>query len=123
MNDIYIFFFHGDYNIIFPGGMAKSTREVFISLLRSFWEAHACILEVTGATLTTLTVAVILPLSGDYKNKYAVCACNVGDSLGYIYSKLYGVREFTQGSTNNKCSLLGQHFIRLYFYHFQDLMT
>lgn len=78
-----------------PGGMATSTREVFISLLRSFWEAHACILEVGGA-LSTLTVAVILPLEN--KNKYAVCACNVGDSLGYVYSKKHGVKEFTQGN-------------------------
>lgn len=102
-----------------PGGMATTTREVFVSLLRSFWEAHACILEVGGA-LSTLTAAVVLPLqslrrsnkeTGDDDddddddvsfpigtNKHIVCACNVGDSLGYVYSKRYGVREFTQGS-------------------------
>lgn len=80
------------------GGMATTTREVFVSLLRSFWSAHACILE-TGGALTTLTVAVILPLGGDEQGgKSIVCSCNVGDSLGYIYSKRYGVREFTQGS-------------------------
>lgn len=118
MINAYIFYVRGYYNIVLSGGMAKSTREVFISLLRSFWEAHACILEVTGATLTTLTVAVILPLSGDYKNKYAVCACNVGDSLGYIYSKSYGVREFTQGNTYNKCLLISQ-YSSLYFFIFR----
>ena len=69
---------------------------MFVSLLRSLWEGHDCILEVGGA-LSTLTVAVILPLSGQYQGKYAVCACNVGDSLGYVYSKKFGVREFTQG--------------------------
>lgn len=80
------------------GGMASTTREVFVSLLRCFWSAHACILE-TGGALTTLTVAVILPLSGNEQNgKSIVCSCNVGDSLGYVYSKRYGVREFTQGS-------------------------
>lgn len=75
---------------------ASSTRDVFVSLLRSFWEAHDCILEVGGA-LSTLTVAVILPLGGQNMGKYVVCSCNVGDSLGYIYSKKHGVREFTQG--------------------------
>lgn len=80
------------------GGMAATTREVFVSLLRSFWSAHACILE-TGGALTTLTVAVILPLAGsESSGKSIVCCCNVGDSLGYVYSKRYGVREFTQGS-------------------------
>lgn len=78
--------------------MAKSTREIFVSLLRSFGAAHACILE-TGGTLTTLTVAVILPLADPkYTGKSIVCSCNVGDSLGYVYSKERGVREFTQGS-------------------------
>lgn len=78
--------------------MATTTREVFVSLLRSFWSAHACILE-TGGALSTLTVAVILPLSGEqHMGKSVVCCCNVGDSLGYVYSKNYGVREFTQGS-------------------------
>lgn len=77
--------------------MASTTREVFVSLLRSFWEAHACILEVGGA-LSTLTAAVVLPLGDPYTNKHIVCACNVGDSLGYVYSKRHGVREFTQDS-------------------------
>lgn len=64
-----------------PSGTATSTREVFVSLLRSFWEAHACILEVNGA-LTTLTCAVVLPL--DEEGKFCVCAINVGDSFGKI---------------------------------------
>lgn len=82
------------------GGMASSTREVFVSLLRSFWSAHACILE-TGGALSTLTVAVVLPLAGEkHAGKSIVCCCNVGDSLGYVYSTKYGVREFTQGSHN-----------------------
>ncbi|KAJ6630923.1 PP2C-like domain-containing protein [Pseudolycoriella hygida] len=81
-----------------PGGMATSTREVFVSLLRSFWEAHACILEI-GGSLTTLTVAVVLPLQEEQTNgKFVVCVCNVGDSFGYVYSKENGVREITQGS-------------------------
>jgi hypothetical protein len=79
--------------------VAKTTNEVFVSLLRSFWSAQDFILEVNGH-LTTLSVVVILPISDNdeaHKNKYVVCACNVGDSLGYIYSKKHGVREFTQG--------------------------
>lgn len=82
------------------GGLASTTREVFVSLLRSFWSAHACILE-TGGALSTLTVAVVVPLAGEkHAGKSIVCCCNVGDSLGYVYSKKYGVREFTQGSHN-----------------------
>lgn len=79
--------------------VAKNTHEVFVSLLRSFWEAQDFILEVNGH-LTTLTIAVIFPISDDdetNKNKYVVCSCNVGDSLGYVYSRKHGVREFTQG--------------------------
>lgn len=72
------------------GGTANSTREIFVSLLRSFWSAHACILE-TGGALSTLTVAVVLPLSGEkHAGRSVVCCCNVGDSLGYVYSKVSG---------------------------------
>ncbi|XP_073823759.1 PP2C-like domain-containing protein CG9801 [Musca autumnalis] len=88
--------------------MATTTQEVFVSLLRSLWEGHGCILEVGGA-LSTLTIAVVLPLAkdeniavngtdGGSSEKYVVCACNVGDSLGYVYSKKHGVREFTLAS-------------------------
>ncbi|KAH8313210.1 hypothetical protein KR067_001781 [Drosophila pandora] len=75
---------------------AATTQEVFVNLLRSLWEGHGCILEVGGA-LSTLTIAVVLPLDGE-PGKFVVCACNVGDSLGYIYSKKHGVRELTQAS-------------------------
>lgn len=62
--------------------------------------------------LTTLTVAVVLPLkqkverkyrteTGDEKRsaetQYVCCVCNVGDTLAYIYSQKYGVRELTKG--------------------------
>lgn len=82
---------------LLSGGAAEKTREVFVSLLRSFWEAHASILEGGGA-LTTLTAAVVLPLSAQHGDRHVVCSCNVGDSFGYVYSKKHGVREFTQGS-------------------------
>lgn len=81
---------------IFGTQHSNTTTDVFISLVRSFWEAHAYIMEMNGA-LTTLTVVVILPLSKN-SNKSAVCCANVGDSLGYVYSKTHGVREITQGS-------------------------
>lgn len=80
---------------IFGTQHSNTTTDVFISLVRSFWEAHDYIMEMNGA-LTTLTVVVILPLSKS--NKSAVCCANVGDSLGYVYSKTHGVREITQGS-------------------------
>lgn len=76
--------------------LATTTQDLFVSLLRSLWEGHGCILEVGGA-LSTLTIAVVVPLDGA-PDKFVVCACNVGDSLGYIYSKKHGVRELTQAS-------------------------
>lgn len=81
---------------IFGIHQTSSTKEIFVSLVRSFWEAHAYIMEAGGA-LTTLTVLVVLPLSED-PGKYVACSCNVGDSLGYVYSKVHGVREITEGS-------------------------
>lgn len=78
--------------------MSKSTREIFISFLHSFSSAQHCILD-SGGALTTLTVAVILPLADPrYEGKSIVCCCNVGDSLGYVFSQVHGVREFTCGS-------------------------
>jgi hypothetical protein len=76
--------------------LVNNTRQVFVTLLRSFWEAQECILEMNGA-LTTLIVCVILPLAS-HEDKYVVCSCNVGDSLGFVYSNINGVREFTIGS-------------------------
>lgn len=73
----------------------SSTTEVFVALLRSFHAAHNLILQ-EEALLTTLTAAVVLPLVA--ADRYVVCACNVGDSLAYVYSPHYGVREITQGS-------------------------
>ncbi|XP_062564432.1 PP2C-like domain-containing protein CG9801 [Armigeres subalbatus] len=81
---------------IFGIHQTSSTKEIFVSLVRSFWEAHAYIIEAGGA-LTTLTVMVILPLF-DEPNKFVACCCNVGDSLGYVYSKVHGVREITEAS-------------------------
>ncbi|XP_045466029.1 PP2C-like domain-containing protein CG9801 isoform X2 [Harmonia axyridis] len=85
----------------------SNTKEVFICLLRAFNCAHDLILENNGM-LTTLTVAIVLPLcqgsrlSGEEANseeqKYVCCVCNVGDTLAYIYSGNYGIRELTRGS-------------------------
>lgn len=94
-------------------------------LLRAFHCAHDLILENKGM-LTTLTVAVVLPLSqtkgnrsniSNYASKsgdpfesdrsktcdsehydYVCCVCNVGDTLAYVYSQKYGVRELTKGN-------------------------
>ncbi|KAL3271113.1 hypothetical protein HHI36_021608 [Cryptolaemus montrouzieri] len=87
----------------------SNTREVFVCLLRAFNCAHDLILENNGM-LTTLTVAVVLPLTKNDRKmmggqghneeggKYVCCVCNVGDTLAYIYSSKYGVRELTKGS-------------------------
>uniref|UniRef100_A0A182PPU6 PPM-type phosphatase domain-containing protein n=1 Tax=Anopheles epiroticus TaxID=199890 RepID=A0A182PPU6_9DIPT len=72
-----------------------STKAIFLSLIRSFWEAHNYILQVGGA-LSTLTVAIVLPVESSEQS--IVCCCNVGDSLGYIFSKNNTVREITMGS-------------------------
>lgn len=45
--------------------------------------------------LTTLTAAVVVPLAN--RDQFVMCVCNVGDSLAYVYSQKYGVREVTQG--------------------------
>ncbi|XP_049953674.1 PP2C-like domain-containing protein CG9801 [Schistocerca serialis cubense] len=86
-----------------PGVSASkvtNTMEVFVALLRSFHAAHSLILQEDGM-LTTLTAAVVLPLTA--VDKYVVCVCNVGDSLAYVYSKKYGVREITKGSHDIHC--------------------
>ncbi|XP_046400769.1 PP2C-like domain-containing protein CG9801 [Ischnura elegans] len=94
----------------------KNTKDVFVALLRSFHEAHSMILQEEGM-LTTLTVAAVLPISygegrdgnivnwgGDSgQQRWAVCVVNVGDSLAYVYSKMYGVREITMGSHDIHC--------------------
>lgn len=63
-----------------------------------------------GGLLTTLTAAVVAQLdqtlpqnalyTGSHSNrtKFAVCVCNVGDSLAYVYSPTHGVREITHGT-------------------------
>nr|XP_022899738.1 PP2C-like domain-containing protein CG9801 isoform X2 [Onthophagus taurus] len=76
------------------------TRDVFVSLLRAFNCAHDLILENEGM-LTTLTVAVILPLKSTPEKEttsFVCCCCNVGDTLAYVYSQKHGVREITKGS-------------------------
>jgi len=79
---------------------ALTTREVFHYLLRSFHTAHSLIMQ-EEALLTTLTACVVLPVAqeGGGGTKFVACACNVGDSLAYVYSPSQGhVRELTQGS-------------------------
>ncbi|XP_050305390.1 PP2C-like domain-containing protein CG9801 isoform X2 [Anthonomus grandis grandis] len=82
--------------------LVGNTREVFVCLLRAFNCAHDLILENKGM-LTTLTVAVILPIKSkearrDSDGSYVCCVCNVGDTLAYVYSQKTGIRELTKGS-------------------------
>uniref|UniRef100_A0A1W7R9Y8 PP2C-like domain-containing protein CG9801 n=1 Tax=Hadrurus spadix TaxID=141984 RepID=A0A1W7R9Y8_9SCOR len=77
------------------GGKIETTMDIFVCLLRSFHAAHNLILQENGM-LTTLCAAVVCQLKNS--DKYVVCTCNVGDSLAYVYSQKYGVREITEGS-------------------------
>lgn len=70
-------------------------QEVFHSLLCAFHAAHALILQEGGA-LTTLCVAFIAPVRNS--ESYALCVCNVGDSLCFVYNAEQGVREVTLAS-------------------------
>ncbi|KAG1685812.1 PP2C-like domain-containing protein [Nymphon striatum] len=73
----------------------ETTMDIFVCLLRSFHAAHNLILMENGM-LTTLCAAFICQLKN--RKEFVVCTCNVGDSLAYVYSQKYGVREITQGS-------------------------
>lgn len=75
--------------------IVSNSHDVFVSLLRAFNCAHDLILENNGM-LTTLTVAVVLPLKRG-SDQFVCCACNVGDTLAYVYSPRDGVREITKG--------------------------
>ncbi|CAI5441687.1 unnamed protein product [Caenorhabditis angaria] len=72
-----------------------STTEVFHELLGAFHSAHSLILQ-EGGMLTTLCVALVAPVKCG--NGWALCVCNVGDSLCFVYNRNYGVREVTLGS-------------------------
>lgn len=81
-----------------------NTREIFVCLLRAFSCAHDLILENKGM-LTTLTVAIVLPLKRrDETQRYVCCVCNVGDTLAYVYSQRHGLRELTKGSHDINCN-------------------
>ncbi|KAL1117369.1 hypothetical protein AAG570_004695 [Ranatra chinensis] len=80
---------------VYTWNINTTTVDAFVALLRSFHAAHNLILEEQGM-LTTLTAVLVLPLVAH--GRYIVCACNVGDSLAYVYSPNYGVREITEGS-------------------------
>lgn len=73
----------------------KTTVDIFSLLLRSMFAAHNLILQ-EDAMHTTLCIAFICPLHDS--DKYIMCTCNVGDSLAFVYSSKYGVREVTEGS-------------------------
>ncbi|XP_066148710.1 PP2C-like domain-containing protein CG9801 isoform X1 [Euwallacea fornicatus] len=91
---------NGSLNPCETANLVSNTREVFVSLLRAFNCAHDLILENEGM-LTTLTIAVVLPLrqsNGAQDFQYVCCVCNVGDSLAYVYSQKNGIRELTKGS-------------------------
>ena len=64
-------------------------------LLKSVDAAHETILYNEGG-LTTLCAALVLPVRDS--KQFVVCVVNVGDSLGYVFSKRHGIREITTGS-------------------------
>ncbi|EGT40859.1 hypothetical protein CAEBREN_10382 [Caenorhabditis brenneri] len=71
------------------------TTEVFHEMLAAFHSAHSLILQ-EGGMLTTLCLALVAPVKRG--NGWALCVCNVGDSLCFVYNRNYGVREVTLGS-------------------------
>ena len=64
-------------------------------LLESLQAGHQTILK-HEAGLTTLCLCLVLPLAES--KQFVMCVVNVGDSLAYVFSKHYGVREITTGS-------------------------
>lgn len=48
--------------------------------------------------------------------KFAVCVCNVGDSLAYVYSPKHGVREITHG--NEILAVPSEPFVFIYMSFF-----
>ncbi len=64
-------------------------------LLQSLDTAHETILKQEGG-LTTLCVALVAPLRDS--KQFVVCIVNVGDSLGFVFSKHHGIREITTGT-------------------------
>ena len=64
-------------------------------MLGAFHAGHSLILQEGGA-LTTLCVALVAPIKNS--DTYALCVCNVGDSLCFVYNPAYGVREVTLAS-------------------------
>uniref|UniRef100_A0A7E4ULJ7 PPM-type phosphatase domain-containing protein n=1 Tax=Panagrellus redivivus TaxID=6233 RepID=A0A7E4ULJ7_PANRE len=73
----------------------ETTTDIFHSMLGAFHAGHSLILQEGGA-LTTLCVAIVAPMRDS--NEYALCVCNVGDSLCFVYNAAYGVREVTLAS-------------------------
>ena len=70
-------------------------QEAFNLLLHSLDFAHDRIIEHQGG-LTTLCVALVCPIKDS--KQFVICVVNVGDSLGFVWSKRHGVREITTGS-------------------------
>lgn len=73
----------------------KNTKDVFRCILNGFEKAQACIVS-EQATMTTLCVAVVVPLHE--KDRWALCVVNVGDSYAYVYSREKRVKEVTEFS-------------------------
>lgn len=72
-----------------------TTTDIFHCMLGAFHAAHALILQEGGA-LTTLCVALVVPVRDSTSS--VLCVCNVGDSLCFVYNAAHGVREVTQAS-------------------------
>lgn len=56
---------------------------------------HQLILQ-EGGMLTTICAVLVARLKNSSRS--VACACNVGDSLAFVYSPTRGVREITQGT-------------------------
>ncbi|PAA71789.1 hypothetical protein BOX15_Mlig024927g1 [Macrostomum lignano] len=80
------------------GDALPDTNKALSVLLEAFVAAQANILRIGGG-LTTLSVALALPLAGaDRSPQFAVTCVSLGDSPVYLWSKTKGLRELTVGS-------------------------
>ena len=66
----------------------KTVKDIFAIMNSCLWDAQRCILR-HKATLTTLSVAAIVQLSG--QDKWAACTMQIGDSPIFVYKETENV--------------------------------
>ena len=67
-------------------------------------EAQELIISREGS-MTTLCLAVVADVTADGTTSKALCVISVGDSLAFVSSQKYGVKEVTVGELKSSLSL------------------